>query len=254
MSIQTQVNQESFNAGEFGERMAARTQFAKYANAGAQYENILPLPQGGFAYRPGTRFIAAAKSNAERPWLLPFIFSNIQSYVMSFSTNAIRFFKDQAQIVAPDIGAAITNGTFADNVSNWTAAAGSLTHDATNDRMVISASGGRAQQSVTTSTVDVEHVLRFEVCGLAGDKLTVRVGSSAGGSQLLADTSAKTGYHMVSFTPAASPFYVEFQNDMAKTVSIDNIELLDNTPIELVSPYAEADLPNISYVQSADRM
>ena len=254
MSIQTQINQESFNAGEFGERMAARIQFAKYANAGAQYENILPLPQGGFSYRPGTRFIASAKSSSERPWLLPFIFSNIQAYIMSFSTNAIRFFKDQAQIVAPDIGAAITNGTFDDNVNNWTAAAGSLTHDATNDRMVISASGGRAQQSVTTSTVDTEHVLRFEVCGLAGDKLTVRVGSSAGGSQLLADTSAKTGYHMVSFTPSASPFYVEFQNDMGKTVSIDNIELLDNTPIELVSPYAEADLPNISYVQSADRM
>ena len=41
---------------------------------------------------------------------------------------------------------------------------------------------------------------------------------------------------------------------MGKTVSIDDIELLDNVPVELTSPYSEADLPNLSYVQSADVM
>ncbi len=234
--------------------MAARLQFAKYPNAGSQFENIIPLPQGGFTYRPGTRFIANCKSNSVRSWLLPFVFSNIQSYCLEMSTGTIRFLKDQAIISAADVGAAITNGTFADNVSSWTAAAGSLTHDATNDRMIISASGGRAQQSVTTSTTGVEHVMRFTVHGAAGDKVTVRVGSSAGGSQLLADKVSKVGYHTVAFTPAASPFFVEFQNDMAKTVSVDNIEILDNVPVELQSPFLEADLPNISYVQSADVM
>jgi hypothetical protein len=254
MSVQTQPNQESFNAGEFGERMAARVQFAKYANAGATYENILPLPQGGFTYRPGSRYIADCKSHSVRSWLLPFIFSNLQSYVLETSEERIRFFRNQAQIVANDIGAAITNGTFDTDVASWTAAAGTLTHDGTNNRMIISASGGRAQQSVTTTTTNVEHVLRFEVHGVAGDKLTVRVGSTAGGSEYLADKVSKAGYHLVAFTPTASPFYVEFQNDMGKTVSIDDISLLDDVPIELWSPYAEADLPNLSYVQSADVM
>ena len=150
MSVQTQPNQESFNAGEFGERMSSRVQFAKYANAGATYENILPLPQGGFTYRPGSRYIADCKSHSVRSWLIPFIFSNLQSYIMAMGQNCIRFFRNQAQIVANDIGAAITNGTFDSNTTGWTVAAGSLTHDATNDRMVISASGGRAQQAVTT--------------------------------------------------------------------------------------------------------
>ena len=173
---------------------------------------------------------------------------------MEMGQNCIRFFRNQAQIVAADIGAAITNGTFDTDVSSWTAAAGSLTHDSTNNRLVISASGGRAQQSVTTTTPNVEHVVRFRVYGVAGDKLTVRVGSTAGGSEYLADRVVKVGYHLVAFTPTASPFFLEFQNDEGKTVSIDDIELLDNVPIELLSPYGEADLPNLSYVQSADVM
>jgi hypothetical protein len=254
MSVQTQPNQESFNAGEFGERMSARVQFAKYPNAGSVYENLLPLPQGGFQYRPGTRFIAECKSSSVRSWLLPFVFSNVQSYVLEMAEKRIRFFRNQGRIFANDIGAAITNGTFDSNTNGWTAGAGTISHDAANDRMIISAGGGRARQSVTTTTTNVEHTLQFEVFGVPGDKLTVRVGSSAGASDFLEDKISKTGYHLVAFTPTSSPFFVEFQNDMAKTVSIDDIRLLDNEPIEIWSDFSEADLPNISYVQSADIM
>ena len=161
MSIQTQPNQESFNAGEFGERMAARLQFEKSSNAGALMENMLPLPQGGLSYRPGTRYIADVKDHTVRSFLISFSFSTTQSYCIELGAQVARFFKDQASIVALDIGASITNGTFNSNTSGWTAAAGSLTHDATNNRMQISASGGRAQQSVATSSANVEPVVHL---------------------------------------------------------------------------------------------
>jgi hypothetical protein len=130
MSVTTQPNQESFNAGEFGERMAGRVQFGKYQNAGAQYENILPLPQGGFTYRPGSRFIAEARTHPEREFLLPFIFSTIQSYVLGLSEKRIRFFKDQAIIVGDAATSAtdILNGTFTSDLSSWTARTGTVTH------------------------------------------------------------------------------------------------------------------------------
>jgi len=254
MSVQTQPNQESFNAGEFGEKMAARVQFQKYPNAGAIFENILPMPQGGFTYRPGTRFITEAKDHNVRSWLLPFVFSNVQAYCLELSNGSIRFLKNQAVISAADVGASITNGTFTSNVSGWTAAAGTFTHDAANGRGIISASGGRAQQSVATTTTNVEHSLRFTVHGAAGDQITLRIGSSSGGSQFFSDRKYKTGYHVVSFTPSSSPFFVEFQNDLGKTMSIDDVEILDNTAVELSSPFTEDDFPNISYVQSADVM
>ena len=171
MSAQVQPNQETFNAGEFGERMAARTQFEKYANAGALMENLLPLPQGGFSSRPGTRYVTAARSASVSPWLIPFVFSTTQSYILEMGESAMRFFRNQGRITAQDTGAAITNGTFGSGTSGWTAGSGSLS--AVNGRLQISASGGKAQQSITTSTINVEHVIRFEVYGDPGDKVFV---------------------------------------------------------------------------------
>jgi len=254
LSVLTQPAQESFNAGEFGQRMEARVNFGKYPNAGAEFVNLLPLPQGGFTSRPGTRFIANAHSNSVRSWLTPFVFSNQQSYVLELGQNILRFFRNQAQISALDTGAAITNGTFGSNVTGWTAGAGSVTHDASNQRMIISASGGKARQSVTTTTTSVQHVVRFSVFGAPDDNVTVRVGSTAGAEDFHSGEIRKVGHHTIEFTPTSSPFHIEFENKNSKTISIDNVSVLDNEPIELPTPWTESELPNLSYVQSADIM
>jgi hypothetical protein len=259
MAFQSQFAQENFNAGEFGARMAARVQFDKYKNAGSVYENVLPLPQGGFTGRPGTRYIAGAKSNSVRSWLLPFVFSTTQAYVLELGAQAMRFFRNQGQISAADVGAAITNGDFAANITGWTArntGTGSVAWDSTNaDMNLIGAGAGneaRAYQEVTTTSTNVEHVVRFKVVGAAGDYANVRVGSSAGGSQFLAAVRKPVGWHTIQFTPTASPFFLEFENEMNKTVSIDDVVILDNVPVEIPTPWGEADLPNLSFAQSAD--
>jgi hypothetical protein len=252
--------QEAFNAGEFGERMHGRVQFDKYSNAGAVFQNILPLPQGGFTFRPGFRYIADAKSASVRPWLTPFVFSSTQAYVLELGAQTMRFMRNQAPIVVADTDAVITNGAFASNITGWTArnsgSGSSIAHDATNSDMNLIGNGSgneaRANQSITTSQTGVEHVIRFSVVGDPGDYITVRVGSSAGGSQYHADTKKYTGNHTIEFTPAASPFHLEFENAQAKTISIDDVSVLDDTPVEITTPWAEADLPNLSYAQSAD--
>ena len=71
--------QASLNAGEFSPRMEARVDFARYEAAGAVVENLLPLPQGGLARRPGTRFVAPAKAAEGGIRLLPFQFSTGQA-------------------------------------------------------------------------------------------------------------------------------------------------------------------------------
>ena len=48
--------QPSFNGGEFSPRMAARTDFAKYALACATHQNRVPVVQGGATRRPVTCF------------------------------------------------------------------------------------------------------------------------------------------------------------------------------------------------------
>lgn len=260
MTRQVHPLQESFNAGEFGERMHGRVQFDKYTNAGAVYQNIIPIPQGGWATRPGFRYIAAAKSDSIRPWLIPFVFSTTQSYVISATTNTFRFFKDQAQISAADISGSITNGEFGSNITGWTDNSGSsssIVHDATADNMELRGNGAsdmaKATQSVSSSS-SVAHVIQFEVVGDPGDQITFRVGSTSGASDYHTDKVYKCGYHTVEFTPGASTFHIQFENSQNKTISLDNIAFIDNGPVELKTPYSESDLPDLSFAQSADTM
>jgi len=111
--------QAAFNAGELGPRLAARVEFAKYAHAGARVENLIPLPQGGLTRRPGTRFVATAADATVRPRLMPFEFSTEQAYVIEAGAKAFRFFKDKGRIEVADTDAAISNGTFDTDLTDW---------------------------------------------------------------------------------------------------------------------------------------
>lgn len=111
--------QAAFNAGEIGPRLAARVDFAKYRNAGARVENLIPLPQGGLTRRPGTRFVAAAEDHAKRPRVMSFQFSTEQAYVLEGCDGCFRFFRNKGQIVVEATDAAITNGSFDSDISGW---------------------------------------------------------------------------------------------------------------------------------------
>lgn len=112
---------------------------------------------------------------------------------------------------------------------------------------------GIAEQSITLTTTSIEHVLKFRVIGSPGDSLTVRVGSSSGGSQFLADFEAKVGFHAIAFTPTASPMFLQFENTIADTTTgIDNISLIDNAGIDLETPWNEANIQTVEGPQSAD--
>ncbi len=111
--------QAAFNAGEIGPRLAARVDFAKYRNAGARVENMIPLPQGGLTRRPGTRYVAAVRDHGKRPRLLRFEFSTEQAYVLEGCDGCFRFFGDGGQIVVASTDAAISNGSFDSDIIGW---------------------------------------------------------------------------------------------------------------------------------------
>ncbi|MEQ8356737.1 MAG: choice-of-anchor R domain-containing protein [Kiloniellaceae bacterium] len=124
--------QAAFNAGEIGPRLAARVDFAKYRNAAARLENMIPLPQGGLTRRPGTRFVAAAAEHDRRPRLLPFEFSTEQAYVLEAGERRFRFFRNKGQIVVSPTDAAIANGAFDEDISGWndlSSGGASIAHD-----------------------------------------------------------------------------------------------------------------------------
>ena len=422
--------QSAFNAGEIGPRLASRVDFAKYQNAGARVENLIPLPQGGLARRPGTRFIAQAQDHTKRPRLFPFEFSTEQAYVLEGCDGCFRFFRDKGQIVVSDTDAVISNGTFDSGLADWDDrsgggalinhevfgneeidllqfaqignqtfgdvavnasstglrfeapadgnvavatlsvsvvavafdavariytdvsgspgvqvgvdsdtvtlnAAGPVTFSwstkpvvvsgmrywvvfsditangagnvgvsqcsdqgaplasgfndtitsiadqsggwtagrdlrgrvqietaASNGVLALIGSGGdvaSAEQGVVTTNTGQEHVLRFRVIGAPGDTISVRIGNTSEGDQVLTETEVKTGFHSIAFTPEMSPFHVQFRNGSGKTVYVDDVALVGSgvgakAPLELTTPYQEADLQTLKWAQSADVM
>lgn len=90
--------QDSFNAGEFSDLVAARVRFEKYPNALKVCENMIPLIQGGVTRRTGTMFVNEVKDSADSTRLIPFEFSITQAYILEFGDQYIRFYKDRGLI------------------------------------------------------------------------------------------------------------------------------------------------------------
>ena len=245
----------SVNAGEFGPRMMARVDLAKYSNACEVLENCFALPQGAAMRRPGTRFVAAAKFADRAVRLVPFEFSTSQAYQIEAGDGYFRFYRNRGQIVAAATDAVVTNGDFSAGLGGWvdhSTGAALLAHDAALERMnLVGASGAvaHAEQAIATSAVGVEHVVSFAVYG---GPVTVRVGTTSTGAEVLADTVLEPGFHTQAFTPGASPFTLQFLHDGADTRQVDNITVLDDAPVEVASPYGGGELFQLKYAQSAD--
>jgi hypothetical protein len=91
--------QVSFNAGELSPRMLARVDRPQYANGCYRMRNFIPDLAGPAVKRGGTRFVAAAKSNADAAWLVRFQMSASESYILEFGPFYIRFFRNRARVL-----------------------------------------------------------------------------------------------------------------------------------------------------------
>jgi len=254
----------SFNAGELDPRLAARLDFVKYRSGLETCENLIPLSEGGVMRRSGTRYVAELKSSAVKGRLKRFLFSTTQAYMLELCDSAVRFYRHQGQITVADTDAAISNGDFPSNITGWddrSTGSGSIAHDSTNGRLSLVPGGrnsddiGWAEQDVTTTNTNQEHVIKFRVIGAPGDKVEFQVGTAASGAQTLAAVEKEVGYHCVAFTPTTSPFYIQFRNlgeFRNKTVQIDDVSLIDNAPVEVDTPWPEASLYTVEGPQSAD--
>lgn len=94
MAIST-YTQVGFNSGEVTPRLGKRIDLEKYYRSVRKLENFTPLPQGPAERRKGLRFVREVKNSDQRTRLIPFVFNTIDSYVMEFGVNYIRFYRTQ---------------------------------------------------------------------------------------------------------------------------------------------------------------
>ena len=89
----------SFNGGEISNEMLGRMQIASYANAVERCRNFIPLPHGSARFRPGTEFVNEVKTSTRYTRLIPFNFSESQTFVIEMGHGYFRFHLNGATLM-----------------------------------------------------------------------------------------------------------------------------------------------------------
>lgn len=92
--------QTSFASGVLTPLMYGRVDIAKYSAGLAEGVNMFIYQQGPAFRRSGTRFIRPAHDSNYKSRLISFEFSTIQAYVLEFSQNVAKIFKEEALVPA----------------------------------------------------------------------------------------------------------------------------------------------------------
>jgi hypothetical protein len=84
----------SFNGGERSPLTEGRTDLEGYLSSSRQMLNAVASPQGPSISRSGTKFVNRVYNEGLTSRLIPFVFSEIDFYMLEFSHYRLRFFKD----------------------------------------------------------------------------------------------------------------------------------------------------------------
>ncbi len=87
--------QTSFADGQISPKLEGFVDTDAYRSSVKDLKNMVVMPQGSITRRPGTRYVASTKSNAQVR-LIPFNFGQDQAYVLEFGNQYVRFFKNSA--------------------------------------------------------------------------------------------------------------------------------------------------------------
>jgi hypothetical protein len=88
--------QTNFTAGEMAPSMDARLDFTRYHNSAELLHNWITKPTGGAVRRAGTFFVHGVYDHTQITYLIPFIFSREQAYVLELSPFTMRFYRNRA--------------------------------------------------------------------------------------------------------------------------------------------------------------
>lgn len=92
--------QPSFNNGEISPLLYDRVDYNKFTSSVKSGKNMFVHPQGGMSNRAGTKMLGMA--NGEKVRLIPFEFSNTETYMIEFGDFYCRFYTTNGQVVTEE--------------------------------------------------------------------------------------------------------------------------------------------------------
>lgn len=244
----------AFNRGVITKSLQARDDIDKFKWAAEIQTNWIPRIFGSMSVRPGTRYIHSVYNSLYSRSIL-FTKSIADQQIIEFTDGNFRIIDDEIVLTRPSVSTAITNGTFASNLTGWTddSDSGGATVWASGGFLQLTGDGdagfGRIYQLVTVAPGDQnkEHGLRVVV---HRNEVVLKVGSTLNGSEYLKETLGH-GEHSLSITPAGN-FYVQFESPLERATLVSSIIIEAAGTVLVPTPYSESDLDYIRYDQSAD--
>lgn len=241
----------SFNHGLISALALARVDQKRVSLAAETMNNWMPRLMGCMSLRPGLGYLGATASNAAARYL-SFVFATTDTALLELTNLLLRVWVSDALITRVSVASAITNGTFAGNITNWTVSSGNVTYLAPN-QMQFGSNGTAdetAYQTVTVVSADQghEHALRIVV---NRGPIRVRVGSTAGGQEYITETILRTGTHSIAFTPTGD-FTVYFLSNKSYSILLGSCTIEAAGVMTLPTPWLAADLGLVRTDQSAD--
>jgi hypothetical protein len=246
------VLHHGFNVGVVDKKHLARVDLERNRLAAELQTNLLPLTTGPAFPRPGLEYIEQASDN--RVCLLKhFVFGASDAALLEFYANSFRVRVNDVTVTRPSVTAVISDGLF-NTGAGWTLSA---TSGATSTisggflNLTASARGSTAsaKQTIAVAQIGVEHGLAISV---DRGPVILRVGSTLGGEEYIAETPLKTGIHSLAFTPSGPNFYVELFSRESVLRRVASIEVETAGAMALVTPWSESLLDLIRLDQSAN--
>ncbi|MFN7089983.1 MAG: hypothetical protein ACK4P4_05475 [Allorhizobium sp.] len=244
----------SLNGGEVGDEALSRLDLERLQFAGSRYSNVLPRVVGSMTLRPGLEHVATADLGEMQ--LIEYAFSGGSAFIPVLSNGGMRILQDNAFISRVAVSTTVTNGDFAsftgwtntsDGVATATASGGLLRLAATTQNRA------SARQTISVAAADrnKEHGLRVVV---ERGPAKLRVGSTSGADDLIAEAILEDGSHSLAFTPTTASIYVELFGDVPRLVAVDRCQIEAAGAVVLPTPWTSSDLAEniIRYEQNID--
>lgn len=258
----------SFAGGEVTPEFFGRIDDAKYQSGLGTCRNFIVLPHGPVQNRPGTQFVREVKNSAKRTRLLPFSFSTTQTMAVELGAGYFRFHSFGQTLQVPTGIAAWNSGT--------TYVLGDL----------VTYSGGTyyAVTTVPVGTNPTSTYVPVPTPAASWVDTTGLVDAPPAGYTNVGDTlptiaTAGSLVYVQIYTQEFNPLYGGFDIGGMGADQIDNVEpyitvikyrgytgtantpgptaywyQMSTTNYEIPNSYAETDLADIHFVQSADVM
>lgn len=244
----------AFNRGRISRKALARVDIQRMAFSAEEQTNYIPRVLGSMSLRPGWQYLLNTNGNAAAKYL-PFIFSTTDVALPEITASGIRFAVDDAIVTRASVSTTVTNGTFNTDVNDWTDAdeAGATSSFASGGYLSLAGTAFNAairRQEVTVAGADenVEHGLRFAI---ERGPVTIKVGSTAGGSDYVGETELGTGTYSFVFTPTGN-FHIELASREQAASLVDSVTVDASGDFSLPSPWGEDDLGLLRWDQSGD--